>query len=411
MKCPKLAHTVILALLGAAQILHAQPPTVIAIDAFSGVQMALGMASADDGSGRMFVVQQSGEIMVWNGGASVLPNPFLDLSTLVTDGNEQGLLGLAFHPDYSSNGLFYVNYTDLAGDTVVARYSVSTADPNLADPSSALQILAFDQEAQNHNGGDLHFGPDGYLYISSGDGGADWDNGQNVDNLLGKLLRIDVDGDDFPADPLRNYSLPPDNPLVGLPGRDEIWNLGLRNPWRFSFDRDTGDLFIGDVGDGEWEEIDFAPAPHGGLNWGWPCYEGDAAFQTLGCEVQESYDFPILTLPHDPFPDNNCSIIGGYRYRGSQFPNLRGWYLYADWCTGVLWAAEPVGSGAWDSYPVADLGTFSATGFAEDEDGEIFVAGTWRIQRLVDPTGAIFNDGFESGDTESWSFATTFSTP
>ncbi len=397
-----LSAVVLASLLSSATApVHAQP--TVAIETLAGnVSQAIAVTAAHDGSGRLFAVQQTGEIRVWTGGADFETTPFLDISTILVSGSEQGLLGLAFHPDYASNGFFYVNYTDLGGDTVVARYQVS-GDPNVADSGSHYPILSFVQEATNHNGGDLHFGPDGYLYISSGDGGANWDNSQDTTNLLGKLLRIDVDADAFPADPDRNYTIPADNPLVGQMGAaQEIWHLGLRNPWRFSFDRSTGDLFIGDVGEGEWEEVDFAAPNSAGTNWGWPCYEGHEEFQTSGCLGIGSYDFPILVLEHDPPDQNNCSVIGGYRYHGTESPAFSNWYFFTDWCTGVLWAAEENGGGSWTAHDVGDLGTFSVTGFGETEGGELVAAGGWRIVRIFDPTNAIFADGFESGDTTAW---------
>ena len=385
----------------APSVVLAQPPvdTVVVATDFS---QAIGATNAGDGSGRIFVVQQSGEIRIWDG-SQVFSTPFLDVSALITPGGEQGLLGLAFHPDYETNGFFYINYIDLAGDTVVARYSVSAGDPNVANPASAFQVLGFGQPFGNHNGGDMHFGPDGYLYIASGDGG-DNTTGQDMTNPLGGLLRIDVDTDDFPAEPDRNYGIPADNPLVGVAGAaEELWSMGLRNPWRFSFDRLTGDIFIGDVGDGAWEEVDFEPAgtPFVDRNYGWPCYEGDAIFD--GCGMAEDFTFPILTLPHEDPPDNNCSVIGGFRYRGSDYSLLQGWYFYKDWCTGTLWAAEPDGLGGWSSFKVEELGGFGFTGFAEGEDGELYLAGGFELLQIVDPTQGIFTDGFESGDTTAWS--------
>ena len=379
----------------------AAQPTVATEQVATGFVAGIGATSANDGSGRIFVVEQGGTIRIWDG-SQVLATPLLDIDTLISTGGERGLLGLAFHPDHASNGFFYVNYTDLLGDTVIARYTVMAGNPNVADPASALIILTFDQPFENHNGGDLHFGPDDLLYISSGDGG-DFATSQDDANLLGKILRIDVDGDDFPSDPERNYAIPPDNPLVGVSGaREEIWNLGLRNPWRFSFDRLTGDLFIADVGEDEWEEINFeaAGAPFADRNYGWSCYEGDDVF--LGCGAPEDFTFPIINLPHDPPPDNNCSVIGGFRYRGTVFPSFEGWYFYTDWCTGILWVANESG-GVWTSHQVLNLGGFSFTGFAEGDDGELYLAGSFELLRLVDPNNGIFSDGFESGDTAEWS--------
>ncbi|NLF12357.1 MAG: PQQ-dependent sugar dehydrogenase, partial [Anaerolineaceae bacterium] len=253
----------------------AQPPGVdIRVNRVvaSGLDRPVLVTHAGDGSGRLFVVEQGGLIRIVEDHA-LLPVPFLDLSQLVISGGEQGLLGLAFHPEYASNGYFYVNYTRVEdGATVVARYSVSAADPNVADPGSAVPILTVPQPAPNHNGGHLAFGPnDGYLYIGMGDGGGAGDpdeNAQDVATLLGALLRLDVDGG-------TPYAIPADNPFAATAGADEIWDYGLRNPWRFSFDLDTGDLYIGDVGQAAWEEIDYHGAgTPGGVNFGWDCREG-----------------------------------------------------------------------------------------------------------------------------------------
>lgn len=274
---------------------------------------------------------------------------------------------------------------------------MSAADPNVADPASASPVLLFDQPFENHNGGDLHFGSDGMLYIASGDGGGPWQNGQNQGNLLGKILRVNVDADDFPGDPDRNYGIPPDNPLVGVGGAaEEIWIMGLRNPWRFGFDRQTDDLFIGDVGEGAWEEVNFVPASSmGEENFGWPCYEGLDEFDTAGCGSMADYDFPILLLPHDQAPDNNCSVIGGFRYRGSAFPSLGAWYFYTDWCTGTLWAAEFDGA-QWQSFDVAQLSGFSHTGFGEDDDGELYLVGSGNLLQITGSSELIFADGLEN---------------
>ena len=251
----------------------------------SGLNLPVTVTNAGDGSGRIFIVQQTGEIRILSGG-TLLPTPFLDISALVSCCGEQGLLGLAFHPDYATNGFFYVDYTNVAGDTVVARYEVSATDPNVADPTSAQTVLTQDQPFSNHNGGQLAFGPDGYLYIALGDGGSGGDpqeNGQNLQTWLGKILRVDINGDDFPGDPNRNYAVPPDNPFVGDPNAlDEIWAYGVRNPWRCTFDRVTGDFFIADVGQNAWEEINFQPASSaGGENYGWDVLEGMHCFEDV----------------------------------------------------------------------------------------------------------------------------------
>jgi glucose/arabinose dehydrogenase len=225
-------------------------PTIRLQPVVSGLTMPVTVANAGDGTGRLFIVQQEGQILIFVNGI-ILPTPFLDISNLVSCCGERGLLGLAFHPDYTANGFFYVDYTDVNGNTVVARYTVSATAPNVADPDSAHTILTQEQPFSNHNGGQLAFGPDGYLYIAFGDGGSGGDpqgNGQNLETWLGKILRVDINGDDFPGDPNRNYAVPPDNPFVNTAGLDEIWAYGLRNPWRCTFDRVTGDFFIADVG-------------------------------------------------------------------------------------------------------------------------------------------------------------------
>src|SRR5436190_1395198 len=238
-------------------------PTIELEQVVPGLTQPTTIANAGDGSGRIFIVQETGQILILING-SVLPTPFLDISDLVGQTAEHGLLGLAFHPDYVSNGFFYVDYTRVDdGTTVIARYQVSAGDPNVADPDSAQIVLTQDQPGGDHNGGQLAFGPDGYLYISIGDGGCCGDpfqTGQDLETWLGKILRVDIDGDDFPGDPDRNYAVPPDNPFVGGPGLDEIWAYGLRNPWRCSFDRSTGDFLIADVGQDTWEEVNFQPA-------------------------------------------------------------------------------------------------------------------------------------------------------
>ena len=376
----------------------AQPPADLMFEtAATGFTSPVAIRHAGDGSGRLFVVEQGGVIRIVDDG-STLSMPFLDLSSLVLSGGELGFLGLAFHPDYETNGFFYVNYTrDQEGQvqTVVARYSVSAADPNLADFASAFEVLVVDQPFDNHNGGDIHFGNDGYLYIGMGDGGG-FDTAQDFTSLLGKMLRIDVDG----GSP---YAIPPDNPFVGDPSaRDEIWASGLRNPWRWSVDRQTGDLLIGDVGEGDWEEIDHAPAGVGGLNFGWPCREGNAVFLPGFCDGTETLTPPIFEVNHDT---GACSIIGGYVYRGTAIPSLRGYALFHDWCSGDSWFARQTSPGVWDVSPWNDLPGFTIVGYGEDEAGEIYSTEFDFITRLVSPSSSnqIFTDGFESGDTSNWS--------
>lgn len=343
----------------------------------TGLLRPLYLTPAGDGTGRLFIVHQGGQIKIWQDG-EVLDTPFLDVFGLITTaGNEQGLLGLAFHPDYAENGQFFINYTDVNGDTVVERYTVSADDPNVADPDSAQQILWVDQPYQNHNGGHLSFGPDGYLYIALGDGGRAGDphnNAQNLGTLLGDILRIDVNTAD-------GYTVPDDNPFVDTPNaQPEIWAWGLRNPWRFSFDRETGDLFIGDVGQGEWEEINFQPASsNGGENYGWSIYEGSHVYANTS-PVSDPV-MPILEYSHS----DGCSVTGGYVYRGEAIPDLQGTYLYADFCSGTLWGARSDSTGVWQNeFSLETGGRISS--FGEDEVGELYVLnlqGTiWRIDPL-----------------------------
>lgn len=335
--------------------------------------------------GRAYIVQQRGLILVYDMEAgAVLPTPFLDLRGRVSQsGNERGLLGLAFHPDYSSNGLFYVDFTDAgSGATVIGQFSVSAEDPDVADPDSFLQLLTFSQPYSNHNGGWIGFGPDdGYLYIGTGDGGSANDPGNRAQTiegvLLGKLLRLDVDGDDFPDDPGRNYAIPPTNPFVGVAGEDEIWAFGLRNPWRDSFDRETGDLWIGDVGQNAYEEIDFQPADaEGGRNYGWRCMEGYHCTGLSGCTCDSSE----LTLPvHEYSHSDGCSVTGGYVYRGAKIPHLRGTYFFSDYCSGSVWSFRYDGSNKTEfadrtAELVPDVGSInSVVSFGEDADGEVYI--------------------------------------
>jgi glucose/arabinose dehydrogenase len=346
----------------------------------SGLHSPVGVTHAGDGSRRLFILEQAGRILIHDR-SRVLPSAFLDVSALVSCCDERGLLGLAFHPDYVANGLFYVDYTNTAGDTVIARYHVS-ADANVADPSSAQILLTIAQPFANHNGGQLAFGPDGFLYIGMGDGGSGGDPGnraQNLGELLGKILRIDVNG----AAP---YAIPATNPFRSTPGaRPEIWAYGLRNPWRFSFDRQFGDLFIADVGQGTREEVDFQPAASaGGENYGWRLMEGTACFpiSSSGCN-DGTLTLPILEYDHSL----GCSITGGYRYRGGRFPQLFGRYFYGDYCSGRIWNGIQSGQ-TWSSTQLIDT-ALQITSFGEDEGGELYVVhygsgSNGTLQRIVE---------------------------
>lgn len=319
------------------------------------------------GDERLFVVEKGGSIKIVNPDGSVNPTPFLNISSLVSNGSEQGLLGLAFPPDYQTTGRFYVNYTNTSGNTVIARYTVSE-DPNIANPDGTI-LLTINQPYSNHNGGSLHFGPDGYLWISTGDGGSGGDpqgNGQNTNTLLGKMLRIDVSGD--------SYSIPPDNPFVGSDGRDEIWAYGLRNAWKFSFDRETNEVWIADVGQNQIEEINKRPANQAGLNYGWRCYEGNNSYNTSGCAAPETMEFPIATYNHS---SGRCSITGGYVYRGTQYPNLIGKYFFADYCSGEIgWVDE---NGTLEFLTDTNYFIYS---FGEDLNGQLYVVGSNRIFKI-----------------------------
>ena len=331
----------------------------------TGLDRPVAVRNAGDGSSRLFIVEQAGRIRIVEGN-ELGATPFLDISTRVrSSSGEQGLLGLAFHHDFETNGRFFVNYTDLAGDTVVAEFALSEDDSDRADPSSESIIMTIEQPRSNHNGGDIAFGPDGYLWIATGDGGGAGDperNGQNRETLLGKLLRIDVDSGS-------TYTIPPDNPFVDDPdARQEIWALGLRNPWRFSFDRVTGDLFVGDVGQGMWEEINFETRTDpGGRNYGWNTMEGSQCFQVDSCST-DGLTQPIAEYSHD----FGCSVTGGYVYRGIRFPALRGLYLYGDYCSGTIWGLAPSHSTGWSFAVVGESGA-RISSFGEDESGELYL--------------------------------------
>jgi glucose/arabinose dehydrogenase len=321
---------------------------------------------------RLFVVEQSGAIRILRNDV-LLPRPFLDIAALVSSGEEQGLLSLAFHPDYAQNGYFFVSYTDVDGDTRIVRYEVSATDPDSADPATPLVILPLDQPYSNHNGGLILFGPDGMLYVGLGDGGSGGDpenRAQNLDSLLGKMLRLNVDG----ATP---YVIPDDNPFVGNPAaRPEIWASGLRNPWRFSFDRVTGDLFIGDVGQNSYEEIDYLPAGSPGpTNFGWNYREGAHPFAGEPAGRVELID-PVAEYGRD----QGITVIGGYVYRGSELPEWQGIYLYGDYGTGLIWGLFRDTGGAWQNSVLFQSG-FTITSFGEDESGEIY---------LVDYPGSLY---------------------
>jgi glucose/arabinose dehydrogenase len=328
----------------------------------AGFEQPLFVTHAGDGSERLFVVEQTGAIRVV-ADQQVLSQAFLDISERISIGSEQGLLGLAFHPSFEDNGRLFVNYTDTAGDTVVAEYR---AQGDQAEVASERVLLTIDQPFANHNGGALAFGPDGYLYIATGDGGSAGDpedNGQSLDTLLGKLLRIDVDSSDGGL----SYAIPKDNPFVGQDGaRGEIWAYGLRNPWRFSFDPVTDELWIGDVGQSALEEIDHLRTGSG-ANLGWNVTEGDACFEPAsGCD-RTGIEMPVAQYSHEL----GCSVTGGYVYRGRAQPDLKGVYLFSDYCSGTIWGLDA-------AKPRAGVETLLETGravssFGVDESGELYL--------------------------------------
>ncbi|MEM6965019.1 MAG: PQQ-dependent sugar dehydrogenase [Bacteroidota bacterium] len=356
------------------------------------IEYATGFSSPVDitnaGDDRLFVVERSGRIKIIDGSGNVLSTNFLDIDSKVFNSgfqDERGLLGLAFHPDYANNGYFFVNYVDNGGSSIIERYSVDASNPNLADATSGTNIMTIEQPAGNHNGGCIKFGADGYLYIGMGDGGSGddpWNNAQNPQELLGKMLRIDIDNG-LP------YTVPADNPFVNDNSvLDEIWAIGLRNPWRFSFDRETGDLWIGDVGQNAWEEIDFQPASSsGGENYGWRCQEGNHVNNGVsqnGCGSASDYTPPVFEVQHPAGFGGPCSVTGGFVYRGTQNPDMVGKYFFADYCSGDFFSVAPDGAGGWVGQEIFDS-NYDISTFGEDADGELYVArlGNGRVYQVV----------------------------
>lgn len=336
----------------------------------------VGIVNAGDGSHRLFFILQGGRIVIHRDGR-LLADPFLDVTSLVSCCGERGLLGLAFHPQFETNGVAFVNYTDLRGDTVVARYTIDPSNRDRLDPASGRTILKIEQPFSNHNGGHLEFGPDGYLYIGTGDGGSAGDpmnKAQDLGELLGKMLRIDVDSG-------TPYSVPPSNPFVGRTGvRPEIWAYGLRNPWMYTFDRDTGDLWIADVGQNAVEEVNFQPASsRGGENYGWRKMEGSRCFNPSSNCNDGTLVLPVAEYTHS----RGCSVTGGFVYRGRSFRDLRGIYVFGDLCSGTIWGTSRSG----DGFVTSELldTPFTIATFGEDEAGELYVADySGSVYRLID---------------------------
>jgi len=322
-------------------------------------------STGTSGDNRLFVIEQAGKIRTINAAGLLEPTPFLDISAKVMNNGEMGMLGLAFHPQYAQNGYFYVNYIDKHQNTVIARYQKAKSSDQ-ADPNSEKVLLTFPQPFVNHKGGALAFGPDGYLYASLGDGGSGGDPGnraQDKSTYLGKILRFDVSGDP--------YKVPASNPFVSdKSAKPEIWAYGLRNPWRISFDRQTGDLYIADVGQDKIEEIDVQPKnSKGGENYGWRCYEGTQPYNASGCADASHYVMPVLTYDHS---GGRCSITGGYVYRGRKEPALAGKYFYADYCSSQIYYASKQ-NGVWT--PTVALNTqYRISTFGQGTDGELYFA-------------------------------------
>lgn len=404
--------------------LRAQSPVPNAVSAgislrpfAGGFQRPVDIAAPDTPYGpKLYIAEQGGLIRAVDSDGNPLPTPFLDIRNGVDSNGERGLLAMTFDPDYASNGYLYLFYSRAAdGATIISRFT-ATGNGLFANPLSELIILTVGQPYANHNGGDLNFGPDGYLYISLGDGGSAGDpedRAQALGTLLGKIVRIDLD----PAAGLPpdcggvhgNYSIPAGNPWQDGPGGacDELWAYGLRNPWRFSFDAETGDMFIADVGQGKWEEVNVLPAGGPvGANFGWRCFEGPAGYNASGCSsVLADYLFPQFSYPHGA-PDYHCSVTGGETYRGGRFPLLRGHHLFADFCSGTIWSLMSNGMGSWQTSHHGSL-ISRPSSFGVARDGELYVAShnSGEIFHLVENTPGPRLELAKSGPTIAWSTA------
>ena len=374
-----LSTAVLLLVLGAPGATGAA--SIVLTPVVSGLDAPVFVTSAKDGSGRLFVVEQTGKVRVIKAGV-LLSTPLIDLTSQVAKGGEQGVLGLAFHPKFKTNGLFYVSYTRSDGDLVVDQYKTSATNGNVGDPRTLRRIITIDHPGEiNHNGGMIVFDPTGYLYIGTGDGGGGGDpngHGQSKNTLAGKLLRINVNG----SVGTRQYQIPTSNPYVGKAGLDEIWSFGLRNPWRFSFDRLTGDLWIGDVGQAKYEEVDRSTSSTNkgrGVNFGWNVMEGRHCYSpATGCSAVGKL-YPVVEYTHS----EGCAITGGYVYRGTAVPSLRGRYVFGDYCSGTIWSVPNNGGSPITKSLLMDT-AYSISSFGEDEKGELY---------LVDLGGTIYKFG------------------
>ncbi|MBK9074336.1 MAG: PQQ-dependent sugar dehydrogenase [Flavobacteriales bacterium] len=370
--------------------------TVLGVRAQDPVQLKLvnwanGLSNVVDlthaGDSRLFAVQRQGIIRIISDSMQVIVDPFLDIQDSVNSiGGEQGLLGLAFDPDYTNNGYFYVYYIADSGPGTsrVSRFRVSN-DPDSADAASEEILYTWPQPFTNHNGGDLDFGPDGLLYVGFGDGGSGGDpqdNAQDLTDPLGDIIRLDV------SDPDTTWTIPATNPWASAQDTlPEIWASGVRNPYRFGFDALTGDLWMGDVGQNAWEEVDFWPAgDNSGPNFGWRCYEGDTPFNTQGCQGMSNYEFPVTTHENVATGGTWCSSIGGRVYRGTVWPHLYGRYIYTDYCAGEFWVIRPDGSGGWIDELGLNSGSQGYVVIAEDVNGELFAGNTsnGQVKKIVD---------------------------
>jgi len=360
--------------------------TALRLEPFAdGLASPTFLTHAGDGSGLLYVVEQEGRIRTVDPEGTLGEAPFLDIVERVVSGGEQGLLGLAFHPEYPEDGRLFVMYTAAEdGANTISEFRVTDG---VADPASDRSLLAIPDFAVNHNGGMVTFGPDGYLYAGTGDGGGGGDpqdNGQDPFALLGKILRIDVDGE---AEGEKPYAIPSDNPFAdGATAASEVWASGMRNPWRFTFDRETGDLWIADVGQGQWEEVNAEPAGQGGRNYGWSIMEGPDCFEADSCD-QAGLTLPVTAYEHG---QGDCTVVGGYVYRGEAYPGMQGTYIYGDFCTGRMWgldAATAISDGTAAAVDLLET-EIQLSSFGQDEDGELYAVDLRGAIHRLEATGS-----------------------